>query len=92
MLTVFDGFASSGSRSGEIFELSASADPATSKAKHTVAHRPKYLLCFTMSAGICLIQSVSVLLQLGNRTPKITCSLNGLGDVGGLVISIWCRL
>src|SRR5207249_118248 len=89
-LTVCDGFARSGSRSGEIFELSANTDPATNnKTSHTVAHRARYLLCFTMNVGIRLILSVSVSLQLGNRTPKITCSLSGSADRAGLVISIW---
>jgi len=43
-----------------------------------------------MNAGIRLILSDSVLLQLGNPTPKITCLLNGPSDVGGPVVSIWC--
>src|SRR5260221_6768658 len=44
-LTVLFEFDSSGRRSGEIFELSAKADPTASQTSHTVAHRAKYLPC-----------------------------------------------
>src|ERR1700730_6138129 len=38
-LTLVDEFASSGRRSGEIFEVSAKAVPATMNAHHRTAHR-----------------------------------------------------
>jgi len=45
-----------------------------------------------MSVGIRLIQFDSVLLQLGNPTPKNTRLLNGLAAGIDPVISIWWRV
>src|SRR5713226_4969205 len=53
-LTVFEGFDSSGSRSGEIFELSANAEPAISSTSHKAAKRASfrvYVDCIALSKG-----------------------------------------
>ena len=42
--TVFEGFESSGNRSGEILEVSANADPAASKTSQRMANRESCLL------------------------------------------------
>ncbi len=56
-LTLFEGFVSSGRRSGEIFELSANADPTRSKVSQATAHRDNCLVCFTMKDYIGTIWS-----------------------------------
>src|SRR5690348_12387468 len=51
-LTVLLGFASSGSRSGEILALSAKATPTVSKTKQTIVNRANCLECLSHKACI----------------------------------------
>ena len=50
-LTLFEGFDNSGKRSGEIFEVSANADPASSRASKRTANRD---ICFVYFRVDCI--------------------------------------
>jgi len=64
-LTVCEGFESSGSRSGEIFELSAKAEPAVRSTSHKTAALASFRVYLD---GIALSK--------GNRIAKGNCGAN----------------
>src|SRR5579859_6993417 len=70
-LTLFAGFDSSGSRSGEILELSAKAACATSSIRPKKADRPNLLAGLQKRASMCLILEVSVRSLLGNSAARM---------------------